>query len=276
MIWWLNSAVGTLIKIIFLPFQNFSPWVAMILISFLTALLMLFIYKKTSNQAAIRQVKSQIKASLLELRLYQNDFRTLLSSQKELLTANWRYLLLNFKPLLIMIIPIFLILAQLNLWFNYKSIQPGETFLLKVKFIDEVDMEGINLDLKAPKGLTVETPVLRIIDEKEADWRLRLEDQVSEALIITVNGQRFQKEIPSIKNSLGRVSTIRVRKNLWQELLYPGEKPLPAESVIKRIEVVYPEQRLNCLGIGFHWLVAYFLLSIIFGLALKRPFKVEI
>ncbi|MDD8031074.1 MAG: hypothetical protein PHQ25_03650 [Acidobacteriota bacterium] len=248
----------------------------MILISFLTALLMLFIYKKTSNQAAIKQVKSQIKASLLELRLYQNDFRTLLSSQKELLTANWRYLLLNFKPLLIMIIPIFLILAQLNLWFNYKSIQPGETFLLKVKFIDEVDMEGINLDLKAPKGLTVETPVLRIIDEKEADWRLRLEDQVSEALIITVNGQRFQKEIPSIKNSLGRVSTIRVRKNLWQELLYPGEKPLPAESVIKRIEVVYPEQRLNCLGIGFHWLVAYFLLSIIFGLALKRPFKVEI
>jgi uncharacterized membrane protein (DUF106 family) len=276
MIWWLNSAVGKLVEIIFFSFQNFSPWVAMILISLLTALLMLFIYKKTSNQVAIKQVKSQIKASLLELRLYQNDFRTLLSSQKKLLTANWRYLLLNLKPLLIMIIPIFLILAQLNLWFNYKSIQPGETFLLKVKFIDEVDMAGINLDLEAPKGLMVETPVLRILDEREADWRLRLEDQVLEPLIIKVNSQRYQKEIPPIKNSLGRISTIRVKKNLWQELLYPGEKSLPAESVINRIELVYPEQRLNFLGIGFHWLVAYFLLSIIFGLALKRPFKVEI
>ena len=103
-----------------------------------------------------------------------------------------------------------------------------------------------------------------------------MDDQVLEPLIIKVNGQSYQKEIPPIKNSLVRISTIRVKKNLWQELLYPGEKSLPAESVINRIELVYPEQRLNFLGIGIHWLVAYFLLSIIFGLALKRPFKVEI
>jgi hypothetical protein len=276
MVWWLNSAVGTLIKIIFLPFQRFSPWAAMIFISLLTAVLMLFIYKKTSNQARIKQVKSQIKASLLALRLYQNDFRTLLSSQGELLKVNFRYLLLNLKPLLVIIIPIFLILAQLNLWFNNKSVQPGETFLLRVRFIEGADMERINLGLEAPEGLTVETPVLRIMDEREADWRLRLEGQVREPLIITVNGERYQKEIPVIRNSLGRVPTIRVRKNLWQELLYPGEKPLPSESLVKRIELVYPEQRLNFLGIGFHWLVAYFLLSIILGLAFKRPFKVEI
>lgn len=112
MVWWLNRAVGSLFNLIFLPFSSFNPWVAMLVVSLLTALLMLFIYKKTSNQEGIRLVKNRIKARLLEIRLYQTDLRTRTGSQKELLAANLQYLLYNLKPLLVMIVPIFLILAQ--------------------------------------------------------------------------------------------------------------------------------------------------------------------
>jgi len=276
MIWWLNQAVGVLIKIIFLPFSSLNPWMAMIVISLLTALLMLFIYKKTSNQEGIKKVKNHIKACLLGIRLYQHDFRTLLSAQKELLLANGRYLLYNLKPLLIMIIPIFLILAQLNLWFGHRPVRNDETFLLKVRFIESTEMEKIDLKLELPEGLVAETPVLRIIDKREADWRLRAEKPVNQPLTILVNGERYLKEIPPLGKNLSRVSTIRVRRNLWPELLYPGEKPLPSDSVINRIELSLPEQRLYFLGIGFHWLVAYFILSLIFGFALKGVFKVEI
>ncbi|MGB9893174.1 MAG: hypothetical protein ACPLRA_02085 [Candidatus Saccharicenans sp.] len=276
MLWWLNKALGLVIKIIFRPFISFNPWVAMIIISLLTALLMLFIYKKTSNQEGIKKVKSRIKASLLEMRLYQNDFRTLLTTQKELIQANTRYLLYNLKPLLIMILPIFLILAQLNLWFGHKAAKEGETFLLKVRFIEPTDMERLSLELEVPEGVLVETPVLKIIDEREADWRLKLERPVNQPLAIIVNGEKYLKELPTEQKSLIRISTIRVRKNLWSELLYPGERPIALESAIKQIELSLPEQRLNFLGIGFHWLVAYFLLSLIFGLALKGFFKVEI
>jgi len=59
-------------------------------------------------------------------------------------------------------------------------------------------------------------------------------------------------------------------------LLNPGEKPLPREAEIKKIEVVYPSARLNLFGLKIHWLVAYFVLSIIFGFGLKGWFKVEI
>ena len=276
MLWWLNSAVGTILKVIFLPFSFFNPWVAMLVISLLTALLLLLVYKKTSNQAGIKQVKNLIKASLLEIRLYQNDFRTQLGSQKQLVAANLRYLLYNLQPLLVMILPIFLLLAQLNLWFGYRAVRPGETFLLKVRFITAVDMERLTLELEAPPGLTVETPPVRIIDLREASWRLRLEKPVSQPLVIQVNGERYQKEIPGSGRRLSRISTVRVRRNLWQELLYPGEKPLPGGSLLSRIELTYPEQRLELLGLGFHWLVAYFLLSIILGLGLKGFFRVEI
>lgn len=276
MLWWLNSAVGTLIKIIFLPFLSFNPWLAMLAISLLTALLMLFIYKKTSNQQGIKRVKNRIKAHLLEIRLYQNDFRTQLGSQKELLSANLRYLLYNLKPLLVMIVPIFLLLAQLNLWFGYQPASPDETFLLKARFIKTVNLELLTLDLEVPEGLQVETPPVRIIDEAEVSWRLKIMGPVKDPLVISVNGERYQKEMPESHSRLVRVPAVRVKRNLWQELLYPGEKPLPTDSLLSRIEIRLPQPRLYLLGIGFHWLVAYFLLSIIFGLLLKGIFKVEI
>lgn len=276
MVWWLNRVVGSLFKLIFLPFSSLNPWMAMLVISLLTALLMLLIYKKTSDQDGIRRVKNRIKASLLEIRLYQNDLRTQLVSQKELLAANLQYLLYNLRPLLVMIVPIFLILAQLNLWFASRPPAPGETFLLKARFIKTVDLERLRLDLEAPDGLLVETPPVRIIDEAEVAWRLRVTGPVGEPLVIQVNGERYQKTLPAGKSRLSRVSTVRVKKNLWQELIYPGERPLPADSLLKRIELTLEPQRLNLLGIGFHWLVAYFLLSIILGLALKGLFKVEI
>ncbi|MCX8160037.1 MAG: hypothetical protein N3G18_03785 [Candidatus Saccharicenans sp.] len=276
MVWWLNSAVGSLFRFIFLPFSSLNPWMAMLAISLLTALLMLFIYKKTSNQEGIRLVKSRIKASLLEIRLYQNDLRTQLASQKDLLLANLKYLLYNLKPLLVMIVPIFLILAQLNLWFASRPAAPGETFLLKARFMKTVDLERLRLDLEVPPGLVVETPPVRIIDEAEVAWRLKVTGPANEPLVIQVNGERYQKIIPLGKSRLTRVSTVRVKRNLWQELLYPGERPLPKDSLLEKIELGFEPQKLNLLGISFHWLVAYFLLSVILGLVLKGPFKVEI
>lgn len=274
--WWLNQITRWLVTLIILPFVHFNPWAGMIFISLLTALFMLFIYKKTSNQSGIKQAKDRIKAYLLEMRLFQNDFKMLLVAQKNLILANARYLAYNFKPLLIMIVPIFLLLAQMNLWFGYRLPEAGETFLLKVRFIKTVEVDRLNLDIEAPPGIEVDSPVLRIIDENEADWRLKLERITGEPVIILVNNERYLKDIPLNFHRLNRISTVRVKSNLWQELLYPGEKPLPADSYIEKIELIFPEQRLVFLGIRFHWLVAYFLLSIIFGFALKGWFKVEI
>jgi len=39
--WVFNSIFGKIFEILFIPFRSMSPWVGMIIISFLTALLML-------------------------------------------------------------------------------------------------------------------------------------------------------------------------------------------------------------------------------------------
>ncbi len=274
--WWLNQAVGLVVKILLLPFRAMNPWAGMIFISLLTAILMLFIYKKTSNQSGIKHTKNLIKGYLLEIRLFQNDFAAFLGSLKNLLAVNLRYLAYNLRPLLVMIGPVFLLLAQMNLWFGYQTPAPGETLLLKVRFNQSVEIDRLDLELEAPEGITVDSPPVRIIDENEADWRLKITELTGGQLIIRTGEARYAKDLSLPETKLARLSTLRVNRNLWQQLLYPGEKPLPGESEIKQIELAYPEARLNFLGLKIHWLVAYFVLSIIFGFGLKGWFKVEI
>jgi len=274
--WWLNQAVGLVVKIFLLPFTGLNPWVGMIFISLVTAILMLFIYKKTSNQHGIKEAKNLIKGYLLEIRLFPNDFGIFLGGLKRLLSANLRYLAYNLKPLLVMIVPIFLLLAQMNLWFGYQIPQPGETLLLKVEFNQAVEVDRLDLQVEAPPGVMVDSPPVRIIDENEVDWRLRIVELRGGQLVIKNGGEMYAKDISLPPSRLARVSAIRVNQNIWEQLLNPGEKPLPREAEIKKIEVVYPSARLNLFGLKIHWLVAYFVLSIIFGFGLKGWFKVEI
>ncbi len=274
--WWLNQAVGLVVKVFLLPFTDLNPWAGMIFISLLTAILMLFIYKKTSNQSGIKEAKNLIKGYLLEIRLFQNDFGIFLGGLKRLLSANLRYLAYNLKPLLVMILPIFLLLAQMNLWFGYNVPQPGETLLLKVEFNQAVEVDRLNLEVEAPAGVIVDSPPLRIIDENEVNWRLKIVELRGGQLVIKNGGQKYAKDISLPQSKLARVSAIRVNQNIWEQLLNPGEKPLPRDAEIKKIEVVYPSARLNLFGLKIHWLLAYFVLSIIFGFGLKGWFKVEI
>ena len=139
--WSFNSIFGRLFEFIFFPFRNMSPWIGMIFISFLTALLMLFIFRFTSNQQGIRQVKKKIIAHLLELRLFKDSLSITLKAQGNILRYNLKYIGYSAKPMLVLIIPIFLILVQLNLWFGYQDLAPGQKAILKINPGDPVFIE---------------------------------------------------------------------------------------------------------------------------------------
>ncbi len=131
--WIFNSAFGKIFNLIFFPFRSMNPWVGMILISFLTALLMLFVFRFTSNQEGIKRVKNKIKAHLLELRLFKDSMSLSFKAQGNILRCNLRYISYSTKPMLVMIIPLILILIQLNFWFGYEALTPGQETILKVK-----------------------------------------------------------------------------------------------------------------------------------------------
>ncbi|MBC8357602.1 MAG: hypothetical protein ISS41_04865 [Candidatus Aminicenantes bacterium] len=274
--WLFNSIFGRLFEFIFFPFINMSPWIGMIFISFLTALLMLFIFRFTSNQQGIRQVKKKIIAHLLELRLFKDSLSITLKAQGNILRYNLKYIGYSAKPMLVLIIPIFLILVQLNLWFGYQDLAPGQKAILKVKMEEGHDLFDINIAIEPSSALNIETSPLRIEEEREINWRFLVKEKGVHDITFIINGQRFTKKIAAAQNPLSKISQSRVQRNFIDELFNPGEAPLPGDIPLKTIEVTYPPQRMNLLGWHIHWLIVYFALSIIFGFSFKGIFKVEI
>jgi hypothetical protein len=247
----------------------------MIAVSLLTGVLMLLIFKRTSNQEAIRRAKDLIKAHLLEVRLYKDDLGQSLRAQGAILKANLSYMGHAVRPMLVMIVPIFLVLAQLNLWFGADSLERGERAILKVKLADGWSATGTEVRLDAPAGVVVETPPLRLEEEGEVDWRVRAETPGIHALTIDIGGRTFTKELAVGQKSLSKVPVLRTRRFL-DLVLNPGEPPLSKDSGAVSVEVSYPSRHLPFLGWKVNWLVAFFVLSLAFGFALKGFFKVEI
>lgn len=274
--WLFNTIFGKIFEVLFLPFQSLSPWVGMILVSLLTGLLMLFIFRHTSNQTEIKKVKNKIKAHLLELRLFKDSMGISFKAQGNILRANLKYIGFSFKPLLVMIIPLVLILIQLNFWFAYDSLRPGEQALLRVKLQDDVPLLETPIAVQTNSSLAIETEPLRIEEGNEIEWRIRARQKGVHEIFLSVADQEYTKIISVGQKTLSKISPLKTRKNFFKELFYPTESPLPKSSPIKSVEITYPPRNINLFGWRIHWLIIYFALSIVFGFSLKGFFGVEI
>jgi uncharacterized membrane protein (DUF106 family) len=271
-----NSAFGKIFDVLFLPFRSLSPWVAMILVSFLTGLLMLFVFKWTSNQKGIQKVKNKIKAHLLELRLYKDNLGLSLRAQGNILRANLRYIGYSAKPMLVMIVPLILILIQLNFWFGYDSLSLDEPSILKIKLKESQNPLETAVKIEPSSALVMDDYPVRIEETREIDWRFFAREAGVHQLSITVDGQTITKKISVDQRPLSRISPLKPNKNFIRQALYPNEPPLDGSLPVQEIEILYPDKKMDLFGWGIHWLIAYFALSIVFGFAFKGIFKVEI
>jgi len=271
-----NLVVGRAVDLVLWPFRGFSPWFGLVVVSLLTALLMLEVYKLTSNQAAIRRAKDRIKAHLLEMRLYKDNMRVTLGAQAGILKANLAYMAANLKPLAVMIVPLVLILARLSLWFDRAPLHPGEETLVKVGLAATADPLSLDLRLELPPAVEATAPAVRIPDEREVVWRIRALAEGRGRILLRAGDRTIEKTVIVGGGPLTSVSAVASRGSFPKRVLYPGEPPIPGGTPVRTVEVLYPARRLAAFGVGVHWLIAYLVLSIAFGFALKSVFKVEI
>jgi hypothetical protein len=79
----------------------------------------------------------------------------------------------------------------------------------------------------------------------------------------------------SVTDRVVRRSPFKIRGFLNQ-LLYPAEPALPSAGAIDAITVTYPETNINVFGFEIHWMIVFFVLSIVFAFALRGPFGVTL
>src|SRR6266545_3350538 len=157
-----NSALTAFFDFFLTPLGFLGPFWLLCVVSMLAGVLMLLIFRFTSNQAKIKEAKDRMQAHLIEIRLFKDNPRIILSALKNILLYNARYMKHAFKPMLYMILPISLMLIQLDGWFGYRPLQIGESAIVSVTLSEEGPKLFSTISIEADKGLIVETPPLRI------------------------------------------------------------------------------------------------------------------
>ncbi len=273
----INHILNFLFDVFFYPFRSIAPIYGLCAISLLSALIALPIFKYTSNQEGIKRVKSRIMGHLLELRLYKDDIRVVISAQINILKYNMVYLRYTLKPLMFMIIPISIIMINTASRYEYRPLQPGESTIVKVNLSKDKKLSGKKkeVSLSVPIGLSLETPPLSIDGGREIYWRIRAESEGVYNLVFQENNNKVKRKL-FVTSGITRLSPETFKDGIVNTFLNPGEPSITGPTTIKFIEVKYPSSKTNIFGWNIHWLVIFFVFTLVFGFMLMKPLRVRI
>ena len=241
-------------------------------ISILVGVAMLWVFRYTSNQKAREAAKRRLQACLYEMRLFTDEPALVWKAQIGLLTGNARYLGLMLLPAFILTVPMVVVFAHLEAFYGMAPLLPGSEAVVTMQMKAPLDPGGPPPGLQAPPQVSVETPAVRVLAERQVSWRIRPSAPVSGLLRITLpDGGAVEKNIEA-GSGLRYLSDRRV-SGLLDFVLHPAESRLPAGKV-DWIEVRYPSATIRWLGLDLHWLVWLLLFSSITALLLKNRFGV--
>ena len=280
----LNGILTRLFDVAFWSFRTLAPVWALIAISFVIGILMLWIFGKVSNQDAIRTVRDRIRGNMLGIRLYGDDLGILFRLQRRILWQTGKYLFHSFSPMLVMLIPMLLVLTQMNLRFSVRPLEPGEQAVVNVRLHQASPMRE-SVELLVPDGVVLETSGVRIEDPdedlREIAWRIRAVEPGEYTLTVTA-GERSVEKTLRVGGEWGSVSALRTGRSFWDVLLFgTGERPIDASHEVESVEVTYAALPITFLfwdvnAMHSGWLIFFFLASIVFGYAFRKVLGVEI
>jgi hypothetical protein len=270
------SAVNAVLNVPFDGFFWLVQWLPagwqIAVLALPAAIFALLIYRKFSNQFAIRDAKAKIVAYLLELRLFRDDLRVLLGSQGRVFASIGRYLGHSLLPMLLMLPVFVLVLIQIESRFAFRGLDKDEQALITVSVDSDRPVSGLPATLDTDAGLRVATPALRADSRREIYWRVRAMSPGKHSLRLRLDGQQAARVV-NVDASSGAMTTA-YRANDVRTLLYPLESALPAQGTIAALSIDYPRARGEFAGLSsLTWL--FFGLVILYAFALRRFFDVS-
>ena len=271
----LNTVLGGLVDALLYPFRGFPPLVGLTVVSVLTSMAMLLVFRATSNQEGIKAAKRRIAAGVFEIRLFNDDPRAIIRAQADILRHTMTYMGLTLIPVLWMIVPLVLLIIQLEFRYGYAGLEPAGTALVKVTVAAASTSVAPDVSLDTDAGIEVESPLLWIPSLREANWRIAARDPGDHELRVVIGGEVFVKRV-RVTDAVVRLAPVRPSSRILDQLLYPAERPLPAGAPVESITVTYPHATIGVLWWEAHWIVVFFVLTIVIAFVLQRPFKVTL
>jgi hypothetical protein len=271
---WLSTGANLVGRFLLAPLGVLPGWLSATAVAAVTGVLLLVLFKYTSNQRAIKRVRDDIDAHLLALKLFKDSARVALSAQGRVLWGAGRLFALALVPMAVMAVPVILLLGQLSLWYQARPLRVGEDAVITLGLSGDAGSNWPRVSLRPSAAVEVAAGPVRARSKREVCWNVTAREPGSHQLTFDVGGQAIAKEL-AIGDGFMRVSTRRPGWDWWSILLYPSEAPFSPAEPIRSIAIDYPERSSWTSGTDW-WVVYWFGASMVAALCFRRALGVYV
>src|SRR5450631_677121 len=250
-----------------------TPLFMVLAISIVIGLLMVIVFRYTSDQKAIGRAKDRLKAHLLAVRLFQDQLPVVMRAYGKILRGTGSYFRLAFTPFLIAILPITFLIVQLDRYFGWLPLRPSQTFLVEARIEDPIALNEASLRL--PPEMSSSAPAVHIPKDKEVVWRVVAENTGQFDIQIAAAGQTASKQVV-VSPGLARISPLRLQGSFWERMFTSGEPALADNSPVQSITIGYPPRVIGFAWMEWNWIVLFFVVSLIAGFIFKSALGIQV
>jgi uncharacterized membrane protein (DUF106 family) len=271
---WVNVLTNAFGKFLLAPIAVLPGWLSNTIISAVTGVFLLVIFKYTSNQRAIGKIRDDIKAHLLAMKLFKDSISVTLHAEVRVFKGALFLLIHSIVPMLVMIIPVSLLFAQMSLWYQSRPLLPGEAAVMTVKLNGNVKGNWPTVNIEPTSVAEVTIGPVRVFSRREICWEIKALENGSHCITLNVDQHQIEKELV-IGNGFMRVSSTRPAWNWANILMHPAEEPFAPDSIVQSVTIDYPDRLSRTSGADW-WLIYFFIASMVFAFISKPFLKVRI
>jgi uncharacterized membrane protein (DUF106 family) len=239
------------------------PFLAISLVTCFITLSVTVLYKYTTDQKKLKQLKDDQKKMQDDYKKNMNNPKKAMEINKKLMSTNFEYMKHSFKSTLYTFIPLLIIFAWMNTHLGYEQLYPNTGFTITPAFEKGADS---NITILLPAGMQLLNNAT-IEPGTDGLWKIKGKEG-----LYTINytyGQEFYQQQVVITKDWKYISPKLDKSNGKP----PIEKISSLKSITVNLESTKPMKGVPILG-GLNWLWTYILLSVGFSLLFRKLFKV--
>lgn len=244
---------------IYQAFINLPYFWLIFIVSLVATLLTTIIYKYTTDQKTLKQIKKDMKDLKEKMKKHQNDQKKMMSIQKEMLDKNMVMMKQSFKSMLYTFIPLILVFSWMAATMAYEPISPESNVTVTAAISNSYPGDLDNIKISS----IPETEFSRNIGYdpdtdkyKAVQWVMQTGEEGTYTILIESETFKQSKEILVTKERKYSTPISTYKESQLKSITIGNQKVLP----MKGVPVV------GKIG----WLGTYIILSIFMSMGLRK------
>ncbi|MFH1181848.1 MAG: EMC3/TMCO1 family protein [Candidatus Woesearchaeota archaeon] len=253
------ESIGNAMDFALSPLLSLPPFWAIMVVALVLSILITIIYKYTTNQKELKNIREETKTIQNEMKAAKGDMQKMTELNQRLLKMTSQQMKHTLKSYIFTFLPVILIFGWLQGHIAYYPIMPSEQFTTTVVFKEGASAE--NITLSAP-GLEMLSPAAQEISDNKVVWKLK-GDAGGYSLEYTYGKEIYLRDVIISKE--------------WKYANAAPNKGIPKESSVNSITVnLKPVHPFGFSIFGWQpgWFATYFILTMLFTFPLRKVLKV--